>query len=332
MRQEKSRSGWATEAARNVSGGTCPPYQRTPSNRPTVADWKALVYRHKGIHNTTRVMLLYLADRMGTNLIVSVPRSRIAADLGIGERRVTERMKAAVEVQLLDPVAKGRPGVTAVYAAMFPDMVHPSAPYVRDVPHTDSSAENPGHGAPVRTINEPQHGAGERTIKPPLHGADGGPANSKQVEPEPDRFQSPRGDVKQAQQRESLAVADSVFRLPVAAGEPDPVETGVVMPTMPRPLVEKNKSEENRVTTRQRGGETVTTRQRGGETVLDEIQRCAADGWVSEDLADLLNELEPGMGDWAINYWSLPRGAATNRYSAGRQLIMLTNTWRKEGA
>ncbi len=73
-------------------------------NIANAAEWKALVYLYRGpgVSNGVRVLLLYLADHMGANRVVSVPRSTIARDLNISEREVTQRIEAAREAGLLD--------------------------------------------------------------------------------------------------------------------------------------------------------------------------------------------------------------------------------------
>jgi hypothetical protein len=91
------------------------------------ARWRAAVYRaptiHKayGLNNAVRVLLLRLADDMKPDGTVSVPRSILAADLGVAHTRITERTRAAVERGWLVTVSHGRPGRTAVYQATFPD-------------------------------------------------------------------------------------------------------------------------------------------------------------------------------------------------------------------
>lgn len=86
-------------------------------NTATAAEWKALVYRHRGpgVSNGVRVLLIYLADRMEADRTVSVPRSTIARDLGVSEREVTARVKAARDAGLLDTVIPARRCAAAVY-------------------------------------------------------------------------------------------------------------------------------------------------------------------------------------------------------------------------
>lgn len=58
--------------------------------------WKRAVYaRRPGMTDPCRVLLLRLLDDMDAGGYVSVPRSRLAADLGIPPVRVTERIAQA---------------------------------------------------------------------------------------------------------------------------------------------------------------------------------------------------------------------------------------------
>ena len=79
--------------------------------------WREHVIRHAGISNATRVLLLVMHDDMDAQGYVSIPRSQLASRLGIPPSRVTERMKQAKAVGLLDTVVAGGPGVRAVYVA-----------------------------------------------------------------------------------------------------------------------------------------------------------------------------------------------------------------------
>jgi hypothetical protein len=67
-----------------------------------------------------RVLLLRLLDDMTANGIVSIPRSKLAADLGVAPARVSERIKLAKSLGLLVDVRRARPKVTAVYQATLP--------------------------------------------------------------------------------------------------------------------------------------------------------------------------------------------------------------------
>jgi len=67
-----------------------------------------------------RVLLLYLLDHMDSNGIVSRPRTKITADLGIHSARVTERLRLARDLGFLTVVRRGRQHWTAVYQATTP--------------------------------------------------------------------------------------------------------------------------------------------------------------------------------------------------------------------
>lgn len=125
--------------------------------RRTVADWRSVVFQHRGISNGTRVLLLILADHMKRDGVVSQSRQQIARALGVTPRRITERVSEAHEAGLLDTLVHGKPGTTAVYKMLFPS-----------------------HGADVRIMSKtaPCDGADVRTKLGRLHGADVGPATT----------------------------------------------------------------------------------------------------------------------------------------------------------
>lgn len=65
--------------------------------------------------DSVKVLLLRLLEDMNHKLIVSVPRSKLAQDLGVPPPRISERIKVARDLGYLGQVRRGRPGVTAVY-------------------------------------------------------------------------------------------------------------------------------------------------------------------------------------------------------------------------
>jgi hypothetical protein len=91
------------------------------SGRRTVEQWRAEVARSPRLSNAARVLLLVLADHMDAKRRVSVPRSRLARQIGRHPQRVAERIKQAREAGLLDVVSPGYRGHTAVYVGLFPD-------------------------------------------------------------------------------------------------------------------------------------------------------------------------------------------------------------------
>lgn len=82
--------------------------------------WRAHILRTSGITDSVRVLMLLLADHMSEDGRVSVPRSHLAQQLGRSERRINERMSAAVEAGKLGRVERGRVGRTATYIALLP--------------------------------------------------------------------------------------------------------------------------------------------------------------------------------------------------------------------
>lgn len=109
-----------------------------PDRRPR---FRAAVYRGRpGLHATTKVLLLRLADDMNYKGIVSVPRTRLAADLGVPTARITEGVRNARECGYLDIVRRARPMVTAVYQATIPAVSEVRPP----VPHRGTDSVPPG--------------------------------------------------------------------------------------------------------------------------------------------------------------------------------------------
>ena len=78
------------------------------------------MFRSPCISDAVRVLLLALADDMTESGRVSVPRAKLMTKINRSERRVGDRLTAAVGAGLLDRVAAGRKGHTAVYAATLP--------------------------------------------------------------------------------------------------------------------------------------------------------------------------------------------------------------------
>ncbi|GAB3698514.1 hypothetical protein [Mariniluteicoccus flavus] len=154
----------------------------------TVADWKAMVYRHRGegVGNGVRVLLLYLADHMQANLQVSVSRQKIATDLGVSTSEIRNRFHAAKAAGLLDHVQVGRPGTQAKYVGIFPDLVTPGYP------------SDGNHGVPKK---HNKHGTGNPPMYPADYGNPGVPAISKHSQTSAFTLDSPRGRGEQQQQR-----------------------------------------------------------------------------------------------------------------------------------
>jgi hypothetical protein len=147
------------------------------------ARWRREVWRTQRVSDSVRVLLLLLADDMAENGRVSLPRSELARRLGRTPRRVTERLQMACDVGLLDRVQTGKPGATAVYAAVLP--TSDGAP-VRTPAKGADSGTSPG--AHVRTLDTSAHVLG----RPGLDGADGGPAIGKRESPQLVGFQRAR--------------------------------------------------------------------------------------------------------------------------------------------
>lgn len=92
------------------------------TGRDRCSRWRQKILEpRKDMTDACRVLLFKLAEHMNSRGYVSVPRSKLAADLGIAPARVSERIKLARRLGYLDIVRRGRPGVTATYQAIFPD-------------------------------------------------------------------------------------------------------------------------------------------------------------------------------------------------------------------
>jgi hypothetical protein len=138
--------------------------------------WRREVWRTQRVSDSVRVVLLLLAEDMAANGQVSVPRSELAERLGRSPKRVTERLRVAIEAGLLARVMAGQPRTTAVYAAVLP-AGSGGAPVRTPVRGADS---RPYRGAPVRT----PHLSTDARERPDLGGADGGPAIGKRESPQ----------------------------------------------------------------------------------------------------------------------------------------------------
>jgi len=211
-----------------------------------------MVLRHHsaGMTEGVRVLLLVLADRMRAERYVSVPRSELAQVLDVAPRRVTERILIAKELGLLDTVAQGRPGVTAVYQGLFPSGAHVRTTSRRKYGALGRTSAETTDGVHGRTFTDPDgahgrttaHGAGERTSTSAVHGAHGRPASSKHnhssdltSEPTARREQTP------AQQRDSEEVPEhapvlALVRVPspAAAEQTQPLPPSLTEPATRR--------------------------------------------------------------------------------------------------
>jgi hypothetical protein len=143
--------------------------------------WKAEAFRTALVSDSVRAVLLLLSDHMGADGYVSVPRSKLAEELGRSPRRVTERLQAAVDAGLLARVSRGYEGHTAVYRALLPTPERVSK---------TSTLSGCGRVHPpfIHSVRE----------RPSLGGADGGPAKTKETSAFVYRLRSERRAVKPA--------------------------------------------------------------------------------------------------------------------------------------
>jgi hypothetical protein len=99
--------------------------RRRPEDRRP--DFKRAVFAGR-MPDSVKVLLLRLLEDMNHKLIVSVPRSKLAKDLGVPLPRISERAKVARDLGYLSQVRRGRPGVTAVYQGTTPNRGTESVP------------------------------------------------------------------------------------------------------------------------------------------------------------------------------------------------------------
>lgn len=163
---------------------------RAPEGR-TPRDWRRAVIAHRGrgLTGEARALLLWIAaEHMRADCTLSVPRARLAAELGVHPSRITEWLAIAHEVGLLDTVQSGKPGRTATYAAMFPGPADGARARTKprrrhaldDGPAGAAGAARDGAGA--RTSESPVHGAARRTLTDPDKGACAQSTSSKRPE------------------------------------------------------------------------------------------------------------------------------------------------------
>jgi hypothetical protein len=95
------------------------------------ARWLAAVARarQEEIGYAVKVTLLYLlaADHVTDRGFVSVPRDRVAADLGLPPQRVSAHMREAVAAGFLDRRGGGHRGRTSEYVILIPSRAEGAA-------------------------------------------------------------------------------------------------------------------------------------------------------------------------------------------------------------
>lgn len=126
--------------------------------------WRRVVLRSPRINDSVRVLLLYLADHMRANRTVSVPRSKIADDLGRSERRISERVSAAHAAGFLDTVEPGYRGHVPVYQGLFPEAERGTGTSTLSSAETVTLSERKRvtHGGPTITYSGTSPGGSDR--------------------------------------------------------------------------------------------------------------------------------------------------------------------------
>src|SRR4051794_8237380 len=102
--------------------------------------FRAAIYAGRpGMTDGCRVLLLRLADSMDADGYVSIPRTKLAVELGVAPARISERIKLARALGFLDIAEQPRPRFTAVYQGLIPDAARGTA----SVPLDDGSEVQP---------------------------------------------------------------------------------------------------------------------------------------------------------------------------------------------
>ncbi|WP_435109772.1 hypothetical protein [Nocardiopsis synnemataformans] len=81
--------------------------------------WVRQLFRTKRVGDAVRVLLLRMAQDMDDAGRVQVAREELAEDLGTTERRVSGRIKQAVDAGLLERVKAGNRGGAAIFGALL---------------------------------------------------------------------------------------------------------------------------------------------------------------------------------------------------------------------
>lgn len=147
---------------------TPPPPPDHGPRRSIRARWVAEVYRTALVTDSTKLLLVLLAEDMREDGYVSVPREVLAKRLGRNERKVSARLESAVTARLLDRVVRGNRGRTAVYRALLPG--------VERLPVSDTLSQRKPAGSKHPSVTENRH------PMDPNSGPPGGPTSSKHDE------------------------------------------------------------------------------------------------------------------------------------------------------
>lgn len=130
------------------------------SDPRAVARWRTEVFRSTAVTDSTKVLLLRLADVMDAKGYFTVPRLEMAEWINRSERRVQERLENAVQGRLIDRVETGHRGRTATYRALWPNRdsgtVHSplSAPDSGTVSVDSETVQSPLKGAESRPLSQ----------------------------------------------------------------------------------------------------------------------------------------------------------------------------------
>lgn len=129
--------------------------------RRATAEWEEVVFAHPNVSAPCKLTLLFLARHMKASGQVSMPRAEIAARLATSERPIDRHIAEARRNGLLDLVAAGRRGRTAVYKRVFPSGV--SAPDIARCPPSRYT-ENDSHKWRANENGDPRNSADSSQI------------------------------------------------------------------------------------------------------------------------------------------------------------------------
>jgi hypothetical protein len=114
--------------------------------------WIDEVFRTPLITDAVRVALLALASDMDDAGRVSVPRGELAGRLARSERRMDDRIKAAIAAGFLDRTSRGQKHQTAAYGAHIPGRLSTTP----GGPAEDPQRDDPQRTEPISQRDDPQ--------------------------------------------------------------------------------------------------------------------------------------------------------------------------------
>lgn len=175
--------------------------------------WVDEVFRSPLITDAVRVALLALVPDMDEAGQVSISREDLAARIGKGKARVTERLNAAIAARLLDRTLEGKKGQIAEYAARLPKGSAKPDPIKGSLVRTES--DHFGSGLQTQT---PEKGSGLQTQSEATE-RDSGPLSRTSSADKGSASPDPlyRDGVDVSSEVEEINTDDGLFKEPAAS-------------------------------------------------------------------------------------------------------------------